>query len=251
MIRVSPRRSRPLRLITALRIVSAIIGASSCRSSPRNLISHCPLVSGNWASGFISTVSVLVEAGGRSNARSVLCLASELHPQQTMTSVDRHERGQWTPDTLHLWPCNPPPPPPPTSYSSRGVSFANLIPVSVQASTATSSPPQTLVLSVFRGRRVSYLRQELVHISVVCLYRPPPSRKNKLSNQLFLQEFSEFLTQSAGSHSNLVLLGDFNFHYDDCADTQVNRLKTMLSGHGLTQLVDVPHIDAATHWTGL
>ena len=74
----------------------------------------------------------------------------------------------------------------------------------------------------------------------VCLYRPPPSRKNKLSNQLFLQEFPEFLTQFAGHHSDLVLLGDFNFHYDDCADTQVNRLKTMLSDHGLTQLVDVP-----------
>ena len=77
-------------------------------------------------------------------------------------------------------------------------------------------------------------------VSVVCLYRTPPSRKNKLSNQLFLQEFPEFLTQFAGSHSDLVLLDDFNFHYDDCADTQVNRLKTMLSDHGLTQLIDVP-----------
>ena len=56
----------------------------------------------------------------------------------------------------------------------------------------------------------------------------PPGRKNKLSNQLFLQEFPEFLTQFAGSHSDLVLLGDFNFHYDDCADTQVSRLKAML-----------------------
>ena len=77
-------------------------------------------------------------------------------------------------------------------------------------------------------------------VSVVCLYRPPPSRKNKLSNQLFLQEFPEFLTQFAGSYSDLVLLGDFNFHYDDCADTQVNRLKTVLSDYGLVQLVDVP-----------
>ena len=53
---------------------------------------------------------------------------------------------------------------------------------------------------------------------------------------MFLQEFPEFLTQFAGSHSDLILLGDFNFHYDDCADTQVNHL----SDHGLTQLVDVP-----------
>ncbi len=73
-----------------------------CRSSPRNSISRCPLVSGNWASGFISPVSALVEAGRGSNARSVLCLASELHLQQAMTSVDRQERGQWSPDTSHL-----------------------------------------------------------------------------------------------------------------------------------------------------
>ena len=113
MTRVSPRRSRPCRLTTALRIVSATIGASSCRSSPRNLISRCPLVSGNWASGFFSPVSALEEAGRGSNARSVLCLASELHLQQAMTSVDRQERGQWTPDTSHLWltsllTCHPP-----------------------------------------------------------------------------------------------------------------------------------------------
>ena len=122
MIRVSPRRPRPRRLITALWIVSAMIGARSCRSSPRNLISRCPLVSGNWASGFISPVSALVEAGRGSNARSVLCLASELHLQQAMTSVDRQEQGQRTPDTSH-WPVTdvaadvPPPPPAPPPLS--------------------------------------------------------------------------------------------------------------------------------------
>ena len=77
----------------------------------------------------------------------------------------------------------------------------------------------------------------------------PSSRKSKLSNQLFLQEFPEFLTLFAGSHSDLVLLGDFNFYYDDCADTQVNRLKTMLSDHALT--LTFLHIGAATRWTGL
>ena len=101
MIRVSPRRFRPPRFITALRIVSATIGASSCRSIPRNLISRCPLISRNWVSGFISPVSALVEAGRGSNARSVLCLASELH-LQAVTSVYHQERGQWTPDTSHL-----------------------------------------------------------------------------------------------------------------------------------------------------
>ena len=46
-------------------------------------------------------------------------------------------------------------------------------------------------------------------VSVVCLYRPPPSRKNKLSNQLFILEFPEFLTQFAGSHNDCLAILTF------------------------------------------
>ena len=52
----------------ALRLVSAMIGASSFQFIPHNLIPHSPLVSGNWASGFITPVSILAEVGGGSNA---------------------------------------------------------------------------------------------------------------------------------------------------------------------------------------
>ena len=41
-------------------------------------------------------------------------------------------------------------------------------------------------------------------------------------------------------YSVLSLLGDFNFHFDDCSDGQVMRLKSMLSDFGLTQLVQTP-----------
>ena len=78
-----------------------------------------------------------------------------------------------------------------------------------------------------------------VSVAIVCLYRPPPSRRNKLTNSLFLEEFSELLSQYASSRSDIVYIGDFNFHYD-CSDGQVSRLRTMLSDHNLTQLVNVP-----------
>ena len=42
------------------------------------------------------------------------------------------------------------------------------------------------------------------------------------------------------SRSITVYIGDFNFHYDHCSDGQVSRLRTMLSDHNLTQLVNVP-----------
>ena len=187
---------------------------------------------------------------------------------------------------------------PRTSCSSRGVIFANLIPVSVQASTATSSPPtQSKIITVLcfnfqscrqkacgihemilddgidtllmtqtwlyaqgdkaciaemtprgyvlrsfprtcsRGGGVAFIVRDAfcdstsfkplsfqsfetvelhisgrnLSVSVVCLYRPSPNRKNKLSNQLFLQEFPEFLTQFAGCHSDLVQLAILTF----------------------------------------
>ena len=213
-------------------------------------------------------------------------------------SVESRHRVPVTDDAADVSPS------PRTSYSARGASFANLIPVSVQALTATSFSkiikvlyfnsqscrqkasdvhemilddgigillmtetwlyaqgdeaciaeitPRCYVLRSFprtgsRGggiafivrdafcdstsfKRLSFQSFEAVElhisgrnlsISVVCLYRPLPAGRTKLSNQSFLQEFPEFITQFAGSHSDLVLIGDFNFLYDGCADTQV------------------------------
>ena len=73
----------------------------------------------------------------------------------------------------------------------------------------------------------------------VCLYRPPPSKRNKLTNSKFLEEFPELLSQYADS-SRDANLGDFNFHDNDSSDGQVSHLKTLLSDHSLTQLVNVP-----------
>ena len=54
------------------------------------------------------------------------------------------------------------------------------------------------------------------------------------------EEFAEFLSQYTDSCSDTVCIGEFNFHYDDCSDEQVSRLKKILSDKNLTQLVHVP-----------
>ena len=56
---------------------------------------------------------------------------------------------------------------------------------------------------------------------------------------MFLKEFPELLSQYADS-SRDANLGDFNFHDNDSSDGQVSHLKTLLSDHSLTQLVNVP-----------
>ena len=94
----------------------------------------------------------------------------------------------------------------------------------------------------YRSFEAVEMRLSFDHVSVaiVCLSRPPPSKRNKLTNSMFLEEFSELLSQYADSRSDTVNIGDFNFYYDDCSDGQMSRLRTMLSDYNLTQLVNVP-----------
>ena len=70
-----------------------------------------------------------------------------------------------------------------------------------------------------------------------CVYRPPPSRKNKLSNKMFLDEFPDLL-ESYVSCNRLFVLGDINFHFD--SDVSVADLKNQLHNLSLQQLVNVP-----------
>ena len=94
----------------------------------------------------------------------------------------------------------------------------------------------------YRSFEAVEMRLSLDYVSVVfvCLYRPPPSKCNKLTNSMFLEEFPELLSQYADSRRDVVYLRDFNCHCDDSSGGQVSRLKTLLSDHSLTQLVNIP-----------
>ena len=49
----------------------------------------------------------------------------------------------------------------------------------------------------YRSFEAVEMRLSFDHVSVaiVCLYQPPPSKRNKLTNSMFLEEFSELLSQ--------------------------------------------------------
>ena len=47
-----------------------------------------------------------------------------------------------------------------------------------------------------------------------CLYHPPPSSKNKITDSLFLDQFSDLLDRCNFLRGSLIILGDFNVHYD-------------------------------------
>ncbi|GFR81986.1 reverse transcriptase-like protein [Elysia marginata] len=51
-------------------------------------------------------------------------------------------------------------------------------------------------------------------ITFVCIYRPPPSKNNKLKTSDFLCEFEEFLSSYDIKNKDTVFLGDFNVHFE-------------------------------------
>ena len=50
------------------------------------------------------------------------------------------------------------------------------------------------------------------------IYRPPPSRKNRFTPTMFLNEWSALLDVVAVDQSRLLLTGDFNIHVDQKDD---------------------------------
>ena len=49
-------------------------------------------------------------------------------------------------------------------------------------------------------------------VSILIVYRPPPSSGNNLSTELFMNEFSSLLESYITKTGSLVIAGDFNFH---------------------------------------
>ena len=83
-----------------------------------------------------------------------------------------------------------------------------------------------------------------VRFSVV--YRPPPSKKNGLSTNKFLeQEWPLFLSKFATSDKPIIIVGDLNFHLDKPLDRDTMNFTSCLETFGLKQ-----HVTGPTHVAG-
>ena len=67
------------------------------------------------------------------------------------------------------------------------------------------------------------------------VYRPPPSRKNKLTNAMFLEQFTDLLESYVACDRRFVV-GDLNVHFDNPSDPCTAALNAVLG----KQLVNVP-----------
>ncbi|KAL8606869.1 hypothetical protein ACOMHN_036507 [Nucella lapillus] len=77
-------------------------------------------------------------------------------------------------------------------------------------------------------------------MSVLCLYRLPPSKGNKLKPSRFMEEFPQLLDSCGLCNSKSIILGDLNFHYDSTTDCHTKILKDLLTTHSMRQLIDKP-----------
>ena len=65
-------------------------------------------------------------------------------------------------------------------------------------------------------------------LCLLTIYRPPPSKKNKTTHNMFLNEFSVLLEDLAVVTGNLIITGDFNFHFENASNREAARFMDLL-----------------------
>ena len=75
---------------------------------------------------------------------------------------------------------------------------------------------------------------------LLAIYRPTPSRKNRLKFSEFISDFSDLLDELATYGGNLAICGDFNVHMDVPDDSSTRTFTKLIESHGYLQLVNGP-----------
>ena len=74
---------------------------------------------------------------------------------------------------------------------------------------------------------------------------PPYSLTNKITNQMFIDDFTDYVSTSLPDHQNNIYIGDFNLHVSDQQDTDSAIFNDSIEAMGLYQ-----HVHFQTHKSG-
>ena len=77
------------------------------------------------------------------------------------------------------------------------------------------------------------------------IYHPPYSNKNRITNSMFLDDFTEFTTNLLSSHNNNIILSDFNLHVSDNDNNDATIFTDTCEAMGLYQ-----HFTFTAHKSG-
>ena len=95
----------------------------------------------------------------------------------------------------------------------------------------------------------THLSFEVVHLSLsvpqhnihlICIYRTFPSKKNKLTDAMFHQEFPGLLDYCNTLSGTYIVLGDINFHFDQPQHPSTAKMIELLDQFSLSQSVTEP-----------
>ena len=73
-----------------------------------------------------------------------------------------------------------------------------------------------------------------------CLYRPPPNRRNNISDSIFTEQLTDLLDYVSNLPRFVCLVGDMNIHFDNPLQSLTKQTLTTLSLHSLAQVINKP-----------
>ena len=84
-----------------------------------------------------------------------------------------------------------------------------------------------------------------VYIRVIVIYRLHPKKQNGLTSSTFFDDFSAVVDKVVPLPGKVIILGDFNIHWDCPSECEPKKLIHILDGSNLTQ-----HVTEPTHQSG-
>ena len=82
------------------------------------------------------------------------------------------------------------------------------------------------------GKNVSFV--------ILAVYHPPYTKSNGASNNVFLDEFLDFMADFVPIAKNIIITEDFNMHVDDCENQDGSCLNDNIKAMGYDQHVQFP-----------
>ena len=73
-----------------------------------------------------------------------------------------------------------------------------------------------------------------------CLYRPPPSRRNNLTDSMFTEQQPDLIDYVNNLPGFVCLVGDMNIHFDNPLQSITKQTWTILSLYSLVQVINRP-----------
>ena len=84
-----------------------------------------------------------------------------------------------------------------------------------------------------------------MNLSIAAIYHPPYTNKNHITNNMFIDDFTDWLVKEIMLHDNLLILGDFNLHINDLDNPNTDIFFDTVTAIGLNQ-----HVNFTIHQLG-